>query len=166
MSAATVTRDEPRLIRVERTVAAPASEVWAMVADITRMGEWSPETTGAQWVGGATGPAVGARFKGENKQGGKSWKTACHVTACEPGASFAFEVKAGPLKVARWTYELRAEGEQCVVAEQWEDLRGSLITFIAPFLTGVKDRAARNRATMASTLDRLAAAAEQGAPRA
>ena len=166
MSAATVTRDEPRLIRVERTVAAKAADVWPMVADITRMGEWSPETTGAQWAGDATGPAVGARFKGSNSQGAKSWKTDCHVTACEPGARFAFEVKAGPLKVARWTYEFRPDGDQCVVAEQWDDLRSSLITLVAPLLTGVKDRAGRNRETMVATLDRLATAAEQGAPQA
>lgn len=166
MSAATVTKDEPRLIRVERTVAAKADKVWAMVADVTRMGEWSPETTGAQWAGDAAGPATGARFKGSNHQGTKSWKTDCQVTACEPGARFAFEVKAGPLKVARWTYDFRPEGETCVIAEQWEDLRGSLITFVAPFVTGVKDRASRNRETMVRTLDRLAAAAEQDASQA
>src|SRR3954463_14903062 len=105
MTAATVTRVEPRLIRVERTVAAKADDLWPMVSDVTRMGEWSPETTGAQWVGPSTGPALGARFKGSNQQSSRSWKTDCTVTACEPGASFAFEVKSGPLKVARWSYE-------------------------------------------------------------
>lgn len=165
MSAATVTRVEPRLIRVERTVAAKADDLWPLVADITRMGEWSPETTRAEWVGKATGPAAGARFKGSNHQGAKSWKTDCLVTACEPGARFTFEVKAGPFKVARWSYEFRPEGERCVVSEQWDDLRGSLITFVAPFVTGVKDRAERNRETMVSTLDRLAIAAEAGASR-
>ena len=164
MSPATVTKDEARTIRVERTVAAKAGGVLSMVADITRMGEWSPETTGAQWVGDASGPATGARFKGSNRQGARSWKTDCQVTACEPGTRFAFEVKAGPLKVARWTYEFRPDGEKCVVAEQWDDLRGSFIAFISPLVTGVKDRARHNRETMVSTLDRLAAAAEQGAP--
>lgn len=162
MSEATVTRDEPRLVRVERTVAAKADQVWSMVADITRMGEWSPETTGARWVGEATGPAVGARFKGSNHQGARSWTTDCQVTACEPGERFAFEVKAGPLKVARWTYEFRPDGENCVVSEQWDDMRGSLIGLVAPLVTGVKDRAGRNRETMVSTLERLAEAAEQG----
>ena len=30
--------------------------VWALVADLTQMGEWSPENEGVEWLGGATGP--------------------------------------------------------------------------------------------------------------
>jgi hypothetical protein len=44
-------------------IAADALRLWEMVSDVTRMGEWSPETTGAHWLDGASGPVVGARFK-------------------------------------------------------------------------------------------------------
>ena len=44
----------------------PVSEVFDAVADITRMGEWSPECTGGRWVAPATGPSVGAKFEGDN----------------------------------------------------------------------------------------------------
>ena len=33
------------------------------------MGEWSPECFHCAWTKGATGPAVGARFKAKNKGG-------------------------------------------------------------------------------------------------
>ena len=43
-------------------MAAPPEQVWALVSDVTRIGEFSPETFEAQWTHGATGPVVGARF--------------------------------------------------------------------------------------------------------
>ncbi len=141
-------------------MAASPEEVWALVADVTRMGSWSPEATGAEWVGGAAGPAIGARFKGTNHSGSKSWKTDCVVTACEPGERFAFDVKAGPFKVARWTYEFKATADGCEVIERWDDHRSWLSMQMSPFATGVKDRAARNQQTMNETLERIAAAVE------
>ena len=46
------------IVTVERDMAAPAEQVWSMISDVTRMGEWSPEAVGADWLGDATGPAV------------------------------------------------------------------------------------------------------------
>ena len=34
-------------------------QVWELVSDITRMGDYSPEVFEAEWLDGATGPAVG-----------------------------------------------------------------------------------------------------------
>lgn len=153
--------DAPRSIEVERTIAGAPDQLWALVADVTRMGEWSPESAGGTWVGGATGPAIGARFKGKNGSGSKSWTTDCVVTACEPGKRFAFDVKAAMgLKVARWSYEFEPVAGGCRVVERWEDHRGALVTLVGPIVTGTKDRVGRNRETMTATLERLAAAVE------
>jgi uncharacterized protein YndB with AHSA1/START domain len=152
-----------RSLQVERKVGAPAERVWDLISDVTRMGEWSPETTGAAWRGSASGPAVGAHFRGTNQNGSKKWSSDCVVVASEPGQRFAFEVKVGPFKVARWSYEFAAADAGCVVTERWEDQRGALISLVAPLATGVKDRPARNLETMAATLERLAQAAESGA---
>ena len=84
-----------------RDIAAPAEKVWALVSDLPRMGEWSPENAGGKWVKGATGPAVGAVFTGNNKNGFRRWTTNVTVIACEPGVVFEFAVTSGPLKVAR-----------------------------------------------------------------
>ena len=45
----------------------PPERVYELVSDVTRMGDWSPECTSCSWTDGATGPAVGARFKARNK---------------------------------------------------------------------------------------------------
>lgn len=94
--------------------------VWAAIADITRTGEWSPECTGGRWVGGATGPAVGARFEGDNAMvvGGitlKRWTTTSEVTACEPGRVFEFVAEG----YTTWRYELQPAGTGTLVTESY-----------------------------------------------
>ena len=46
-------------------VACPPDELYAMVSDITRMGEWSPICRECWWDDGG-GPRVGAWFTGRN----------------------------------------------------------------------------------------------------
>jgi len=61
---------------------ASASIVWQLFSDVTRIGEFSPETFEAERVGGAHTPAVGARFRGHvkrNQKGPTYWST-CEVT--------------------------------------------------------------------------------------
>jgi hypothetical protein len=70
-------------------VIAPPETVWDLVADVTRMGEWSPETTAAWWLGEATTARVGVRFKGRNKRQMR-WATTCEVTAADRGSRFSF----------------------------------------------------------------------------
>ena len=147
-------------VTVSRPIAAPPEQVWELVADVTRMGEWSPETTGCEWTGGATQPAVGARFRGSNRIGWRRWSTTCEVSACEPGRTFAFEVRTGPLAVATWSYVLTPTDDGCVVEEAWIDRRGPVIKVVGTLASGVGDRAAHNRRNMEATLDRIAAAAE------
>jgi uncharacterized protein YndB with AHSA1/START domain len=52
----------------------PPDAVWAVVADVTRVGEWSGECRGCTWVDGASGPVAGARFVGRNRRGGLRWR--------------------------------------------------------------------------------------------
>jgi hypothetical protein len=111
---------------VSREIAAPAGKVWALVSDLPRMGEWSPENAGGTWTKGATGPALGAVFKGTNKNGFRRWSTSVTVVACEPGKVFEFAVTSGPLAVANWRYEFEETDSGCRVTESWEDpSRGS-----------------------------------------
>ncbi|MBE5458750.1 hypothetical protein E3G69_003860 [Mycobacteroides abscessus] len=44
-------------------IAAPADKIWALVSDITNTGKFSPETFEAEWLDGATEPAVGVRMR-------------------------------------------------------------------------------------------------------
>ena len=56
----------PRTGRVEAVVSASPEKVWGVLTDIGRTGEWSHETRGGEWLGSATGPQPGARFRGLN----------------------------------------------------------------------------------------------------
>lgn len=148
-------------VQVEREIAASPERVWELISDVTRMGEWSPETTSCRWLGGADAPEVGARFRGSNRSGWRRWTTVCTVTDAEPGGSFAFEVKGGPVPVARWAYEIEATDGGCRVTESWVDRRPRVFAVMMGPLSGVSDRAEHNRAGMEETLDRLAEAAER-----
>lgn len=72
------------------TIDASPDEVYAVVSDVTRMGEFSPECVRCEWVDGATGPEVGARFHGYNKVGDFEWDVPCEVRRAEPGKVFEF----------------------------------------------------------------------------
>jgi uncharacterized protein YndB with AHSA1/START domain len=148
-------------VSVSTRVAAPPERVYDLVSDVVRMGEWSPETVRCRWLGGATGPAVGARFAGTNSFRRLTWRTECQVTAAERGREFAFEVTGGGfLPVAVWRYELRPVDGGCEVTEHWTDRRGTLLRWYGRLILAVPDRAEHNRRGMEQTLARLKAAAE------
>jgi len=54
-------------------MSAPPEAIWAVVADVTRVGEWSGECRGCIWVEGASEAVAGARFRGTNRRGGFRW---------------------------------------------------------------------------------------------
>jgi uncharacterized protein YndB with AHSA1/START domain len=141
-----------------RDIAAPAARVWALVSDLPRMGEWSPENEGGRWVKGTTGPMLGAIFRGNNKNGIRRWSTTVTVVACDPGKVFEFAVTAGPLAVAKWRYEFEDIATGCRVTESWVDERKPWLASVARVLG---DHGASNaERQMTSTLASLAKAAE------
>ena len=89
-------------VSVVREIDSPADAVWAMVSDLARMGEWSPENQGGQWVNGATGPALGARFKGRNANGTKSWGTTVEVVEYDAPRTIAFALMVGRSRWCDW----------------------------------------------------------------
>ena len=66
-------------------------KVYELIADVTRMGEWSPESAGGEWLSGEPG-TVGSTFRGDNRRPWFKWSTICTVIAAEPGKRFAFEI--------------------------------------------------------------------------
>ena len=55
-----------------------------VVADITRVGEWSHECQGARWLGGATAATPGAQFRGRNRSGLIRWGRKCEIVTAQP----------------------------------------------------------------------------------
>ena len=86
---------------------APADAVYGLVAELTRMGEWSPECRRVEWEGGATGPAVGATFVGHNRGGPFNlmrWSRRGRVLTADPGREFAFATEEGGREGTVWRY--------------------------------------------------------------
>jgi len=149
-------------VSVTREIGAPPEELYAMVSDLERMGEWSPENEGGDWLDGVMPARPGARFRGRNRHGKKSWTTIATVVEADPGRRYAFRVTSGPVKVADWGYSFEPASMGCRVTESWRDLRPRWFVTIAGLATGVRDRETHNRTTMEQTLERLADAATSG----
>lgn len=147
-------------VEVSREIKASPEAVWAAVSDVTRMGEWSPECHTCEWADGVSGPAVGARFSGQNRNGEQEWTTECEVTECVPGAVFAFDGVFGDLRFASWAYRIEPTPGGSLVTESWTDGRPPEVIEFTATISGVADRASHNRAGMEATLARLAAALE------
>jgi uncharacterized protein YndB with AHSA1/START domain len=147
-------------VSVTQAIAADPAAVYRLVSDVTRMGQWSPETTSCRWLDGATGPAVGARFSGTNRHGFRRWSTTCTVTAANPGERFAFSVTWGPFPISEWAYDICPTDEGCSVTERWVDRRPGPLRAASPAVMGIVDRDAHNRKGMQVTLAALKAAAE------
>ncbi len=139
-------------------IAAPPGEVYALIADVTRMGQWSPECDHCEWLDGATGPSVDARFRGHNKLGVLHWQTTCVVTAADPGREFAFSVVHDNGRVeTRWRYQLQADGAGTEVVETYEFLWCPIVNRVSEVLIP-RDRQLRRGIRV--TLDRIKTAAE------
>ena len=123
-------------------IAASTDDLYAMVSDVTRMGEWSPVCRSCRWDDGQ-GPRVGREgregrvgrvgewFTGHNVDDGREWDTHCQVLAADPGREFAFAV-AGTF--VRWTYTFAAATDAGVdgtmLTETWEP-QPDLLAFYA-----------------------------------
>ena len=143
---------------VSRDIAAPAEKVWMLVTDLPRMGEWSPENAGGKWTKGATGPALGAVFKGTNKNGLRRWSTTVTVVGCEPHKLFEFAVTSGPLAVATWRYEFEDTATAAGSPSRGIDQPQAVVRHVARVMGD--HSAAHAEQEMAATLANLAAAVE------
>jgi hypothetical protein len=143
-------------------MAAPPEQVWALVSDVTRIGEFSPETFEAEWLDGATGPEVGAQFRGHVKRNGKGpiYWTACTVTACEPGREFAFGVGSPGKPMNTWRYELRPAGSGTEVTESFQLSDMPALRLYWALFGWTRGRTNVNG--MRTTLERIKAVAEAG----
>lgn len=115
---------------VSREISASADAVWPLVSDLTRMGEWSPENQGGEWIKGATGPAVGALFKGRNSNGKRSWSTTVKVIEFDPPKRMAFALMVGRSAWCDWVWEVAPSANGCTVTHSWIDRRSKLAKLV------------------------------------
>lgn len=129
--------------------------IWDLISDVTRIGEYSPETFEAEWLDGATGPAVGARFRGHVKRNGRGpvYWTQCKVTACDPGREFAFAVMTGGRELNTWRYVLAPGNGGTDVTESFQ-LAPNIFNRIYWAIAG-SARGRTNERGMRRTLERI-----------
>ncbi|HWJ81265.1 MAG TPA: SRPBCC family protein [Nocardioides sp.] len=139
--------------------AAP-EKVWDLVSDVTRIGEFSPETFEAEWTHGATGPAEGARFKGHVKRNGvgPTYWTPCTVTRCVENELFEFAVGLDGRAINTWGYRLQAENDGTRVTEYYRLTPAWYIRAYWLVLGPLRSRT--NERGMRTTLERMKAVVE------
>ncbi|WP_216214631.1 SRPBCC family protein [Amycolatopsis aidingensis] len=104
-------------LSAEVHIAASPAEVYAVVGDLARSGEWSPECVGGSWISGEPG-TVGAVFRGENLRSTEvvawapvvrgTWFTESEVVAAEPGRTFQWSMRtrSGAKQDSIWAYDI------------------------------------------------------------
>ena len=110
-------------------VARSPEDLYDMVSDVTRMGEWSPICKACWWDEGE-GPRVGAWFTGRNELPERTWETRSEVVAAERGKEFAFIVGG---TFARWGYTFAPTDGGTEITESWEFLPGGIEMFHGRF---------------------------------
>jgi uncharacterized protein YndB with AHSA1/START domain len=99
-------------VEVTRRIAASPDDVWRLVSDINTPARFSSEFTGAEWVGGASGGALGACFEGHNRHSAiGTWTTTSTIVGFEPGRTFAWAVGDPEDPSATWRFELMPDGD-------------------------------------------------------
>jgi hypothetical protein len=137
-------------------------QLYAMVSDVTRTGEWSPVCRACWWDEG-DGPRVGARFTGRNETPERTWESRNEVVAADPGREFAWEVNRGWV---RWGFTLEAADGGTRLTESWTFLPRGIAGFREKFGetadAQIADRSAAALHGIPVTLAALKKAAESG----
>lgn len=97
--------------------------IYDLVAELPRMGEWSPECQSVEWVDGTTGPTVGATFVGHNRGGPRGlfkWSRRGRVLVADPGRTFAFVTEEGGRESTEWRYRFELVDGGTRVSESYE----------------------------------------------
>jgi Polyketide cyclase / dehydrase and lipid transport len=144
-------------------VARSPEDLYDMVSDVTRMGEWSPVCTTCWWDDGQ-GPQPGAWFTGRNELPDRTWETRSQVVAADRGREFAFAVGGS---WARWGYTFTVVPGGTQVTESWEFLPDGVARFHDRFGSDapaqISDRALAAREGIPATLAALKRLAEASA---
>ena len=153
-----LTRDSEQLV-----VKAGAEHVYGLVADLPRMGEWSPECQRVEWTEGADGPREGATFIGHNRGGPANlmrWSRRGRVLVADPGREFAFVTEEGGRESTEWRFQFEPVDGGTLVTESYDV---HWIPAWARIVDVPTNRHRELREAMGQTLGRLRSVAEGAA---
>jgi uncharacterized protein YndB with AHSA1/START domain len=124
-------------VSVSKAIAATPEEVWSLITDLPAMGRWSPENDGGDWIRGATGPELGAKFRGKNSWEGKSWKAPVTITEYDAPRRFTFQMRIGPFGGADWSFDIEPTPNGCNVTQMWVQKETKFLMKVGALATGV-----------------------------
>lgn len=139
-------------------IAAPPATVWALVSDVRRMAEWSPQVTSVRLKSDV--PGTGVRFTNRNRAGELAWITHGELVRFEPDRELAFRIEENWVV---WSFSLSPAGEGTRLVQRRETPDGispHSLRLTETYLGGQEAFTDTMRAGMAETLARIKAAAE------
>jgi uncharacterized protein YndB with AHSA1/START domain len=153
-----------RTSRVEVTTDASPESVWAVVSDVTRVGDWSHECRGSDWIDGATSARPGARFRGRNKLNWRSWSRVNEVVKADAPHELAWKTIATTLfpDSTQWTITLEPVDGGTRIVQRYEVVKLGPIMDRIFYLTTPKHR--DRSAALTDDLRRLGEVARTGVP--
>jgi uncharacterized protein YndB with AHSA1/START domain len=143
-----------RELRAETFIDASPERVWATLADLARMPDWSPELVRMVPLKPG-GLRVGQWYLGINKRKAVLWPTRSVVAEVEPGRRLTWDTRSSG---ARWIWELVPEGDGTRVVHRRPVPSGITLmskAFAPLFLGGSDGHADELEAGMAQTVERL-----------
>ena len=145
------------LLQAQIDIAAPPATVWALISDLKKMPQWSPQTRAMKLFGPLR---VGAKTVNVNRRRLLVWPTSSTITVVEPERTLAFRVDANGTE---WSFELEAIDGGTRVVESRRAPNGvkkfSTVT-VNPVMGGVPSFEIELVEGMNETLSRIKAAAE------
>lgn len=158
------TTDAPAL-HEQIDIAAAPDQVWPLVADVTRMADWSPQVTSTRLADPAAPAGVGTRFTNRNAHGELTWTTHAEITRYDAGRALAFRVDEN---YVTWSFELEPTDTGGTRLHQRRDAPEGISELsrelTEAFMGGQEAFTVSQRAGMRTTLEGIRSEAETPMP--
>ncbi|GAB3584999.1 SRPBCC family protein [Calidifontibacter terrae] len=111
----------PNNLTASVVIDAATDEVWRVVSDLGRMGNWSPQCRKVIVLG--KGVRLGTRMININRMGWKAWPTHSKVVRYEPNSQIAFRVRDNG---SIWSYRLESLSEGGTLVTETRDVSAGI----------------------------------------
>lgn len=153
---------QPAPLEDSIVIAAPPADVWALVGDVRRMAEWSPQVTSTRLRDGFDEVALGAQFTNRNEHGELTWVTHGEIVRFEPERELAFRIAENYVVWAMLLEPVEGGTRLTERREAPEGISDLSAEWTDTYLGGQEAFTATMRAGVRTTLENIKAAAEAG----